>query len=211
MYKVNELAVAAGVTVRTLHYYDKIGLLRPVQYTQSGYRLYGEEDALRLQQILFYRELGLSLEEIGKILGRPDFDLVAALESHKAELGGRIARLRQLSRTVENTISYLKGEKTMKQAGIFSGFTPEEEELYAMEAEKIYDPDTVKESNRKWKSYGKDKQRWILDEGRQIYLDLAAAMPKGADSPEVQAIVGRWRTNMSNFWTPSLDQLLLQG
>jgi len=208
MYKVSELAVAAGVTVRTLHYYDTIGLLSPGQHTGNGYRLYGEDDALRLQQILFYRELGLSLGEIGKILGQPDFDLIAALEGHRTELGRRMARLKQLSRTVENTISYLRGETTMEKKGIFAGFTLEEEEYYAKEAEKSYDPDTVRESNRKWNSYGKEKQKQILDESKRIYLDMIAAMPKGADSPEAQAIVERWRINMSTFWTPSLDQLL---
>lgn len=208
MYKVNELAASAGVTVRTLHYYDRIGLLRPSRHSAAGYRLYDDEAALRLQQILFYRELGLSLEEIGKLLGSPGFDVMAALESHRIELGKRVARLRLLRRTVENTISYLKGETTMEKAGIFSGFTPEEEEYYANEAEKMYDPETVRESNRKWKAYGAARQREILEEGKAIYLDMVTAMPRGAGSPEVQDLVGRWRVHMSYFWTPAVDQLI---
>lgn len=208
MYRVNELATAAGVTVRTLRYYDKIGLLSPSRHSTSGYRLYDETAALRLQQILFYRELGLPLAEIKRLLDAPDFDLLAALESHRAELGKRIARLRTLSRTVENTIAYMKGETSMEKAGIFAGFTPEEEEYYAKEAEKMYDPDIVRESNRKWKAYGSDGQRHILDEGKAIYREIVAAMPGGPGSPEVQELVGRWRAHMSNFWTPSPDQLV---
>lgn len=208
MYKVNELATKAGVTVRALHHYDKTGLLHPSRHSPSGYRLYDEDAALRLQQILFYKELGLALSEIKRLLGAPDFDLLVALESHRAELGKRIARLRLLQRTVENTVAYLKGETTMEKAGIFSGFTPEEEEYYAKEAEKMYDPETVRESSRKWKSYGNDEQRRILDEGKAIYLDMVEAMPEGPGSPQAQAIVERWRANMSNFWTPSLDQLV---
>lgn len=208
MQTISELASAAGVTVRTLRYYDKIGLLSPSRHSASGYRLYDETAALRLQQILFYRELSLPLADIRRLIGAPDFDLLKALESHRAELGKRIARLRQLSRTIENTIAYMKGETSMEKAGIFAGFTPEEEEYYSKEAEKRYDPDIVRESNRKWKAYGAEGQRRILDEGKAIYLEIVAAMPRGAESPEVQELIGRWRAHMSNFWTPSLDQLL---
>lgn len=96
----------------------------------------------------------------------------------------------------------------MKQAGIFSGFTPEEEEYYAMEAEKMYDPETVKESNGKWKAYGAARQREILEEGKALYRGIAAVMSRGAGSPEVQELVGRWRAHMSHFWTPAVDQLV---
>ena len=72
----------------------------------------------------------------------------------------------------------------------------------------MYDPETVRESNRKWKNYSAERKQAILDEGKQVYLDMIAAMPKGADSPEVQAIVERWRKHMDYFWTPNLDQLL---
>jgi MerR family transcriptional regulator, thiopeptide resistance regulator len=96
----------------------------------------------------------------------------------------------------------------MNNQEIFSGFTPEEEEKYALEAEQTYDPETVRESNRKWKAYGRDKQQAILAEGKQIYLEMIAAMPRGADSAEAQALVGRWRAHMDYFWTPSPEQLL---
>jgi DNA-binding transcriptional MerR regulator len=208
MLTIKQLSTLAGVTPRTLHHYDQIGLLKPSRIGENGYRYYGDESMLHLQQILFYRELGLPLEEIKKIMGRRDFEVLAALESHKGELSKRIQRLEHLVKTVENTISYLKGQKEMSSKQIFSGFTPEEEEKYAREAEQLYDPETVRESNRKWKAYGKEKQQAILAESGQIYVEMTAAMPKGADSPEAQALVERWRKNMDYFWTPSLEQLV---
>ena len=115
MFTVNQLSKLAGGTPRTLHHYDTIGLLKPSRVGENGYRYYGEESLLRLQQILFYRELDLPLEEIGQIMGRRDFDLLPALESHKVELAKRIERLERLIQTVDNTISLLKGETNMSK------------------------------------------------------------------------------------------------
>lgn len=96
----------------------------------------------------------------------------------------------------------------MSSKGLFEGFSEEQQEEYAKQAEQMYDPETVRESNRKWKSYPAEKKQAILDKGKQVYLDMIEAMPKGADSPEVQAIVERWRKHMGYFWTPNLDQLI---
>ncbi len=208
MLTIGELAEQAGVTIRTLHHYDRIGLLKPERHSGAGYRLYGDEDALRLQQVLLYREMDLSLEAIKALLDTPDFDPIKALGEHGQELTARIVRLQRLKRTVENTIAYLQGETTMEKAGIFSGFTPEEEQRYTAEAERTYDPETVRESARKWKSYGSEGQKKILEEGKKIYLDIVAAMPLGPESAEVQRLVGLWRTHMSYFWTPAADQLV---
>jgi DNA-binding transcriptional MerR regulator len=163
---------------------------------------------LKLQQILFYRELDFPLEEIKQIMGRRDFDVLGALQSHKDALQKKAVRLNSLLVTVDNTIQYLKGEKLMSQKGLFEGFSEEDQEKYALEAEQLYDPETVRESNRKWKAYSKEKKDAILAEGNQIYLDMIVAMPKGAASAEVQSIVERWRKYMDYFWTPNLEQLL---
>jgi MerR family transcriptional regulator, thiopeptide resistance regulator len=163
---------------------------------------------LRLQQILFYRELGLPLDEIKQIMGRRDFDVVTALEEHKLELRKRMNRLEHLIATVDKTLMHLKGENDMSPKALFEGFSEEQQEEYAKQAEQMYDPETVRVSNRKWKGYSAEKKQAILEEGKQVYLDMIAAMPKGADAPEVQAIVERWRQHMDYFWTPNLDQLL---
>jgi DNA-binding transcriptional MerR regulator len=208
MFTVRQLSKLAGVTPRTLHHYDDIGLLKPSQIGENGYRYYGEEALLKLQQILFYRELDMPLEEIKRIMGRRDFDLLSALHSHREELRKKAARLNQLLVTVDNTIQHIKGEKLMSQKGLFKGFSEEEQDKLAQEAEQMYDPETVRESNRKWKSYPKEKKDAILAEGNQIYLDMIAAMPKGASSPEAQGIVERWRRHMDYFWPPNLEQLI---
>jgi MerR family transcriptional regulator, thiopeptide resistance regulator len=207
MYTVKQLSQLAGVTPRTLHHYDEIGLLKPSRVGENGYRYYGEESVLRLQQILFYRELGMPLDDIKKIMGRRDFDVLGALYSHKEALQKQVTRLNRLITTVDNTIHHLKGTTIMSEKGLFEGFSEEQQEQYAAEAEKLYDPETVRESNRKWKAYSPAKKEAILAEGSAIYTDMIAAMPKGAGSPEVQGIVERWRKHMDYFWTPNLDQL----
>jgi DNA-binding transcriptional MerR regulator len=208
MFTVKQLSKLAGVTPRTLHHYDDIGLLKPSRVGDNGYRYYGEEALLRLQQILFYRELGMPLDEIKKIIARRDFDILKALESHKQSLSKQIERMNRLLHTVDNTINHLKGNKAMNEKGLFEGFSEEEQEKYAVEAEQMYDPETVRESNRKWKSYSAAQKEAILAEGKSIYADMIAAMPKGAESKEVQAIVDRWRKHMDYFWTPNLEQLV---
>jgi DNA-binding transcriptional MerR regulator len=207
MLTVKQLSRLAGVTPRTLHHYDAIGLLKPSHIGENGYRYYADESLLQLQQILFYRELDFPLGEIQKIMGRPDFELLTALENHKAELDRRIARLQRLIGTVDNTILHLKGEKEMSKKQLFAGFSEEQQAQYAAEAEKKYDPETVRASNKKWKSYSAEQKQRILDEGNQVYVEMIAVMPKGPESVEVQALVERWRAHMDYFWTPSLDQL----
>ena len=96
----------------------------------------------------------------------------------------------------------------MSKKKLFAAFSEAEQMEYAKQAETKYDPETVRESNRKWKSYSAEKKQAILDEGNQIYLDMIVAMPKGADSPEAQSCVERWRTHLSYFWVPNLEQLL---
>lgn len=96
----------------------------------------------------------------------------------------------------------------MSQKNLFEGFSEEEQEKYALEAEQLYDPETVRESNRKWKAYSAAKKEGILAEGKQVYQDMIAVMKKGASSNEAQVVVERWRKHMDYFWTPNLEQLL---
>jgi len=208
MLTVKELSKLAGITVRTLHYYDEIGLLKPSRIGDNGYRYYGEKSLLRLQQILLYRELGLSLAKIQKLMGRHDFDVLTALESHKAELQKRMAQWERLISTVEQTILHIKGEKTMSEKQLFTAFTDEQQADYENEAMQMYDPAIVKASTQKWKKYTAAEKKQIGEEGNAVYLDLLRAMPKGAASPEAQACVKRWRTHMQYFWTPNDEQLL---
>ena len=163
---------------------------------------------LKLQQILFNRELDLSLEEIKAIVGCPDFDVLTSLRSHKEALQGGAERLKRLLQTVDNTIDYLKGNESMIAKGLFEGFSEEEQDKYAQEAEQMYDPETVRASNRKWKAYTSAEKERILVEGKAIYASLATAMPKGPDSAAAQATIARWHQNMQYFWSPNDEQLL---
>jgi DNA-binding transcriptional MerR regulator len=207
MYTVKQISKMAGITPRTLHYYDEIGLLKPTCVGENGYRYYAEQALLRLQQILFYRELDMPLDDIRDLLGRPDFDVPSALVSHKKKLLVRIAHLEQLIQTVDETLDHLKGKTQMPTKKLFSGFSAEEQAQYEKEAMQMYDPETVKASNARWKGYSPEKKEAILEEGKHIYLDLVEAMPKGPASAEAQACIERWRKNMDYFWTPNLDQL----
>ena len=122
-YSVKKLAVISGVSVRTLHFYDELGLLKPAYLGANGYRFYQEPQLLALQQILFYRELGFELKEIKRILDRADFEKVAALESHRQVLEKNLTRTRSLLETIDKTIQHLKGTKKMKSEELFAGFS----------------------------------------------------------------------------------------
>jgi len=122
-YTVKQVAAMSGVSVRTLHFYDETGLLKPARYGANGYRFYEEAQLLTLQQILFYRELGFELKQIQRILGRADFEKVAALQSHRKVLQKDVSRTRKLIETIDKTIEHLKGTKKMKTEEMFVGFS----------------------------------------------------------------------------------------
>jgi DNA-binding transcriptional MerR regulator len=195
--------------VRTLHYYDEIGLLKPSVVSENGYRHYNENAVLKLQQILFYREMGLGLLQIKDLLDSPDFDLVTALQSHREELQARIERLQALMHTVDSTIMHLVGEIDMSKKQLFTGFSEEKQKQYEAEIanDPRYDQNKVRESQRNWKSYSAEKKDQIKAEGGAIYTDLIAVIDKGADSPEVQAIMSRWHQHLRYFYEPTPEIL----
>ena len=121
-YTVKQLAVMSGVTVRTLHFYDEMALLKPAYTKANGYRMYEEPQLLMLQQILFYRELGFELKRINEILSQREFEKIAALKSHRQVLERNFTRTRTLIKTIDKTISHLKGARKMKSEELFIGF-----------------------------------------------------------------------------------------
>lgn len=128
-YTVNQLAQAAGVSVRALHYYDTIDLLKPATRSRAGYRYYGRKELLKLQQILFYKQLGFTLEEIRNVFDVPNFDLLTALETHRKEFLSRSEELKKLLQTVDLTIEALKENKEFSPEQIYSGFLSEKASL----------------------------------------------------------------------------------
>lgn len=208
MFTVKQLSKLAGVTPRTLRFYDEIGLLKPSQIGENGYRYYGEESLFRLQQILLYRELDMPLEQIKEIMGRPDFDVQTALKAHKQSLRRRIDRLERLIDTVDRTLEHLKGNQPMSPEKLFDVFNDEQQAKYEQEAMQTYDPEIVKASNRRWKNYTTAEKQRIGEEGEAVYRDFVAAIPLGAASSEAQTCVERWRKHMDYFWTPNDEQLV---
>lgn len=209
MYTVKRLSDMAGVTVRTLHYYDEIGLLKPTHISANGYRHYDDTALYRLQQILFYREMGLELLEIREILDRPDFDLSAALRSHRAALKEKINRLFNLVDTVNDTLEHLEGEKDMSKKQLFRAFSEEEQKDYERLARLEYGPELVNESVKRWNGYSKAQRDNIMAESNAVYTDIVKAIKaeKSPQSPDVQALMVRWHESIRHFYEPTLDIL----
>jgi DNA-binding transcriptional MerR regulator len=209
MYTVKQLADLAGVSVRTLHYYDEIGLLKPAEVGANGYRYYDEAAVFRLQQILFYREIGLELLQIRDILDDPTFDLATALRAHRQALEARISRLQGLVSTVDSTLRHLAGEVTMSRKQLFEAFSDEQQKQYEREARLQYGPDNVNESIRRWKSYTTAQRQAIGEEGNRIYSEIVDAIEAGLppDSDVVQAVLVRWHNHIRYFYEPTLDIL----
>lgn len=189
--KINEVARLSGVTVRTLHYYDEIGLLKPTEITEAGYRLYDENALAKLQQILFFRELDFQLNEIKKIVSNPVFDKTRALENHRKLLVKKRERLENLISLVDNII---KGENTMS----FKEFDLTEiektkKEFIAEVKERWGNSEAFIESEKKTENYGKEQWQQISDEGGCILKAFAQNINKSADDVEVQNLVGKWQ------------------
>lgn len=206
MYTIRQLASLAGVSTRTLHYYDEIGLLKPTLYEDNGYRRYGEKAVYQLQQILFYRELGFSLAEIKEIITSPDFNLTEALERHKIALHGRQQRLARLIDTIEGTIQQLKGQTTMNDKKLFEPFTEAQQKEYEEESAARW-PEPYAESARRWKSYSAADKQSIGDEGNAIYADLVAVIDQDPGSEVVQRIIRRWHQHLRYFYEPTVEML----
>lgn len=202
-YLVKEVARTTGVSVRTLHYYDEIGLLVPKGRTSAGYRLYDNDDLLRLQQILIGREQGLALEEIHRSLDDPSFDRRQALLAQKRQLQERAHQTAEMIRAVEAALSILdeeSGVTDMKQ--LFDGFDPSkyEEEVRA----RWGHTDAYKESKKRTARYGQEEWKEIQTEQASIYADAFAALQAGKvpDSADAMDIAERHRLSIDRWFYP---------
>ncbi len=172
---VKQLAELSGVSVRALHHYDETGLLKPTARTNAGYRLYGEKELLRLQQILFYRALGISLREIQTLLSAPDFDTMQALTQHRKTLASRKKELAAMVTTVDKTIAKLKGDIVMSDKELYDGF-PEGARKYRAEAAEKYGEETIRRSEDALRKLSKAEMQSLQDESTRVLEDLATRM-----------------------------------
>ncbi len=199
VYTISEIADLAGVTTRTIRYYDEVGLLPPTKTGSNGYRYYDRESLLRLQQILFFRELDVPLKEIETIMSRPDFDLLNTLENHRSVLQARVSRLEALIDTIDQTIASENGEGTMSDKEIFEGF---DESQYENEVrERWGDSPKYAESQAKWSNYSEAQKEAIKAEGGRLTVRMVSKESNTSpDDPDVQAAIGEYHAYLNKYF-----------
>jgi DNA-binding transcriptional MerR regulator len=188
-YTVKQLAGFSGVSVRALHHYHEIGLLKPAHMGANGYRYYGRRELLRLQQILFHRELGLPLEEIRKILDAPDFDQASALRSHRQRLEDEIQRHKRLIRTIDDTLAQMEGDTPMNEKAYYKGLDPKrwaEQDRWAVERYGSAAQASIERRNDLMAGWPPADSERIIGGFQAIRADLAQAfsrdLPAGSDA-----------------------------
>ncbi|WP_163195689.1 MerR family transcriptional regulator [Clostridium thermarum] len=188
-YTVQKLSKLAGVSTRTLRYYDEIGILKPARINSSGYRIYGQAEVDKLQQILFYRELGVSLENIKEIVTSPSFDGEKALREHHEKLLAKREQLDLLIANVEKTIAVTEGRITMSNKEKFEGFKQkmidENEKKYGKEIREKYGEDAVEKSNKAFKNMSEEDYNRMTKLGEEIHEVLAEAFKTGDPAGEL--------------------------
>jgi DNA-binding transcriptional MerR regulator len=208
-YLVKQVAELAKISVRTLHYYDQIGLLKPAIAPKSGYRIYTEQDLELLQQIFFFKELGFELSEIKTIITDPNFDREKALLDHKETLNLKIDKLKTLLNTVERTLNNINNQK-MEKEQLFEGFDMESikkhEQKYDQEVKMYYDPQVVAESKRKTSRYTKEQWKQLFEEVSQIMKELITLMDRDPSNEQVQLLIAKHRAHITKyFYNCTLD------
>ena len=209
-YTVKQLARLSGVSIRTLHHYDEIGLLKPSFVGENRYRYYGREELLRLQDILVYRELGVPLAEIARLLEVKDRDRIAILTEHREILADRLKRSRQLLRTIDRTIAHLSGadlngESTMKDKDLYKGFDPNKQEEYENWLVENYGDgmrERIEASKAKLESLGAEGRAARIAEGGEVSAPLAKAFKRGVapEDPANDALIAPHHAWIAKMW-----------
>lgn len=208
-YSINELSKLAKVSKRALRYYDEINLLNPKRINSSGYRIYGQNEIDKLQQILFYKEMGFKLEEIRKIMISPSFDILNSLANHKKELIEKRNQINLLIENVEKTIAHKKGEIYMSNKEKFEGFKKElidkNEEKYGKEIRKNYGDYQVDAANKKILGLSEEEYKEFESLSQEIIAKLKEAMedgsPHGQKAQEACELHKKWLGYTWSFYT----------
>lgn len=215
-YSINELSKVAKISTRTLRYYHEIDLLKPKRINSSGYRIYGEDEVDKLQQILFYKTMGFKLEDIKNIINSPSFDMMLALNNHKKELIKKRNKIDLLIENVEKTISYKKGEIEMSNKEKFEGFkrdlVDKNEAKYGKEIREKYGDKRVDESNAKMLGLNETEFREFEQLSIDIIEKLKEAMeesnPAGEKAQEACELHKKWLSYSWNFYTKEAHRSL---
>jgi len=209
-YTVKDMATLSGVSVRTLHYYDEIGLLKPAYCGANGYRYYEEPQMLRLQQILFFRELEFPLEDIQAMLASDAFNQVEALTHHRALLVHKAERLQQLIATLDHTVQYLKGDTAMEHQDMYAGFRKEQQEKYVQELKDRYGQQVETYIDQSMENV-KNMKRQDFDSFKQEFHDIQSELFRqftsqaATDSTAVQAIIRQHFAMITRFYQPTRE------
>lgn len=203
-YTVQKLAKLSGVSIRTLHHYDEVDLLKPAYYGANGYRYYEEKELLLLQQILFFRNLGFALQKIREIIKKDDFNQLAALHTHRKALLRDIDKTQGLIQTIDNTIKHLQGKKKMKDKQFFEGLNgyPKQKEF---EKELIesgkYTAEEIEKGRKRLEKWTKEDWQKIEAEWEQLLKDYVHAIheKKSPASLDAHHLVQRHLAYLKNF------------
>ncbi len=211
-YTVNKLAKLSGVSVRTLHFYDEIELLKPAYYGDNNYRYYEEEQLLMLQQILFFREMDIPLNEIQKIISSSDFDKIDALKSHKLILQKNLDRTKSLIETIDKTILRLGGKEQMKDEELYYGFDSEkqkEHEKYLVE-KGIVTQEFMNECNKKVKHWSNEEKNAFINDGEKLMKALVICVDQqlNPENTQVQELMKKHYQWLELSWTPTKESYL---
>lgn len=201
-YTIQNLGIMAGISTRTLRYYDEINLLKPARVNSSGYRIYGQKEVDLLQQILFYKELGIELTQIRQILTAPDFDGYSALKEHRSKLLAKKEQLEMLITNVDRTISSVERKVVMTDKEKFEGFkknlVEKNDNEYGEEIRQKYGKDTVEKSNNKLMNMTKEQFEEFEGLGEEIIVTLVEAAktkdPAGELGQKVAKLHHKWLT-----------------
>lgn len=214
-YSIRDVSKMAGVSPRTLRYYDEIGLLRPSRMSSNGYRVYGDVEINRLQQILFYREFELPLEKIAEIMSSENYDREKALMEHKEKLILKRSQIDQMLINLNSSIREMKGEIVMKDQDKFQGLKEKNlkvnEEKYGKELREKYGEAVIIKSNRKYQNQSQETYEKAERLGALIMEKLHAAMEtKDPSSEEAQEVARLHKEWISIYW-PVYDKEAHRG
>lgn len=215
-YGVKQLSDLAKISVRTSHYYDEIGLLKPKYIAQNNYRFYGEDEALRLQQILIYRDIGIELKQIKQILDSPDFDLKAALNQHKTRISENIERQKMLLAVIIETLANLKGDEKMEQSKLYEWHSESKQADYVEWLNEKYGAkynSEIVHSQKAFTKMGEHQRAEIIKQIEEIEADLVTALKAGINPCDAQLnpILEAHREWVSHMWARSCPKLAYGG
>lgn len=205
-YTVNKLAELAHISVRTLHYYDAIGLLKPTSIAKNGYRYYDEKELIRLQQILFFKELEFPLQDIKQMLNRPDFQVIDALKDQRKLFRLKQRRLDTLIKSINTTIHSMKKQQQLHEEEMYDAFNDDEVKQYQAEVKERWgNTNAYKQSQAKLKTMTKKQMEGLKIAGNKLTEELGNVMDKLVSDPTVQALIQKHYDGINFFYTCSLE------